>query len=172
MRLLKRSLPKISTMKIPLWAKLLICIVTCLLVGYIGSISTQETINGWYATLEKPSYNPPNWIFAPVWTTLYCLMGISAALVWHQGWGKNEVSNSLMFFLFQLVLNGLWSTVFFGMQSLSGAMVIIICLWIVLLITLLRFYKISKVAGLLLVPYILWVSFATLLNASILSLNT
>ena len=142
------------------------------MVGFIGSIATQEGLESWYSTLEKPSFNPPDYIFAPVWTALYVMMGIAAGLVWHQGWQRKEVSNALMFFLTQLVLNGLWSTVFFGIQDLTAALVIIVLLWIMIGITTRKFFSIQSWAGILMLPYFLWVTFATVLNAAILSLNS
>lgn len=158
-------------MKVPFWAKLAITIFLCFMMGYLGSIATMQTLDRWYMTLVKPSFNPPNWIFAPVWFALYLMMGIAAALVWQKGWHRPDVSNSLMFFLLQLVLNGLWSTVFFGMQSLQGGLFIIILLLISLLITTKRFWAISSPAAILMVPYLAWVGFATVLNASLLALN-
>ncbi len=140
-------------------------------MGFLGGISTESAVNEWYVTLNKPSFNPPNYLFAPVWTVLYILMGVSAALVWNAGWEKHQVSNSLMVFLAQLVLNGLWSTVFFGMRSPVGGMVIIALLAVVLLLTIVKFFRVSKTSALLLLPYLLWVLFAAVLNASIVSLN-
>ncbi len=141
------------------------------MMGYLGSVATMQTLDSWYMTLVKPSFNPPNWIFAPVWSLLYLTMGIAAALVWHKGWHRNDVSNSLMLFLLQLVLNGLWSTVFFGMQSIQGGLVIILILLITLLITTKRFWPISKAASVLMFPYVAWVGFASVLNAALLALN-
>ncbi len=158
-------------MGIPLWAKILITITTCFLVGYLAGVSTELTIDTWYAALEKPAFSPSTWIFIPVWVLLYLLMGIAAGLVWHKGWEEEAVSHSLMVFLAQLVLNGLWSTVFFGTQSPVAGLVIIILLWIVLGLTILRFWYLSKVAAILLIPYLLWVTFVIVLNGAIVSLN-
>ena len=157
--------------KVPLWAKITIGVVTCLLVGFLAGISTKEVIDTWYASLNKPSFNPPNWIFAPVWTLLYSMMGISAGIIWHQGWGRNEVSSALMLFLAQLVVNGLWSVIFFGTQSPKAALIIIVGLWILLFYTIRKFLLLNRWAGYLLIPYLLWVSFATLLNGGIVYLN-
>lgn len=151
--------------------KLIISIVVCLAAGAIGSIFTADAIPGWYATLNKPSFNPPNWLFGPVWTTLYIMMGISLFLIWKEGTGNALVKPALTMFIAQLVLNLLWSIVFFGMQSISGGLVIIILLWIAIVFTIMRFYKISSIAGILLIPYLLWVTFASVLNFFFYRLN-
>jgi len=132
----------------------------------VGSIFTTSAIPGWYATLQKPSFSPPNFLFAPVWTTLYILMGISLALILNK---KNKTA--IIFFVVQLVLNSLWSILFFGLKSPKLAFVEIIFLWLAILITILKFFKISKLAGWLFVPYLLWVSFASFLNLTIVKLN-
>ena len=152
--------------------KLLASIIVCQLAGLIGSIFTVTAIPTWYAALQKPAFNPPNWIFAPVWTSLYLLMGISAFIIWRKGLSSSGVKEALIVFVVQLILNASWSIVFFGLKSpLSGAVVIII-LWIAILFTVVRFFKISMTASLLLLPYLLWVSFAAVLNISIWLLNT
>ena len=149
----------------------LVFVVLVELVGVIGSIFTSPAIPTWYATLNKPSFNPPNWIFAPVWTLLYLSMGISAFLIWEKGINKKEVRIALLIFGSQLILNVLWSYLFFGLKSPSLAFVGIIVLWLAITATIYAFYKISKPAGLILIPYILWVTFAAFLNFSILILN-
>lgn len=146
-------------------------IVVCEGAGLIGSLATFPSIPTWYASLEKPAFNPPNWLFGPVWATLYALMGIAAFLVWRQGIRKREVKIALGIFLVQLVLNSLWSIVFFGLNSLLGGLVVILPLWVAILLSIVTFYRISKTAGVLLIPYILWVSFATILNFSLWQLN-
>jgi tryptophan-rich sensory protein len=151
--------------------KLVLSIAACLAAGAIGSIFTMDSIPGWYATLNKPSFNPPNWVFGPVWTTLYILMGISLFLVWREGSGNSLVKPAITIFIVQLVLNALWSVVFFGMHSTSGGLAIIILLWIAIAITIVKFLKISSLAGILLVPYLLWVTFASILNFFIYRLN-
>ncbi len=151
--------------------KLIISIVICLAAGAIGSIFTADAIPGWYATLNKPSFNPPNWLFGPVWTALYIMMGISLFLIWKEGTGNTLVRPALTIFIAQLILNLLWSIVFFGMQSISGGLVIIILLWIAIVFTITKFYKISSVAGILLIPYLLWVTFASVLNFFFYRLN-
>lgn len=149
----------------------LVFVVVVELAGVIGSIFTSPAIGTWYATLNKPSFNPPNWIFAPVWTLLYLSMGICAFLIWEKGFNKKQVRTALLIFALQLFLNVLWSFLFFGLKSPSLAFVGIIVLWLAIAATIYVFYKISKPAGLILIPYILWVTFATLLNFSILILN-
>lgn len=151
--------------------KLILSIVICQAAGLIGTIFTMDSIPTWYAALNKPSFNPPNWLFGPVWTVLYLMMGISLFIVWKEDLKNKVVKSAFTVFMIQLFLNTIWSIVFFGMQSLSGGLIIIILLWIMILITILKFMKISRVAGILLIPYLLWVSFATFLNFSILKLN-
>ncbi|HEY4503735.1 MAG TPA: TspO/MBR family protein [Candidatus Paceibacterota bacterium] len=151
--------------------RLIITITISELAGIIGSIFTFSAIPTWYATLAKPTLNPPSWIFGPVWTTLYALMGISAFLVWKKGWDHKDVRKALGVFLFQLVLNAVWSIIFFGLHSPLWALVNIIFMWLAIVWTMVIFYKISKPAMWLLLPYILWVSFASYLNYSIWILN-
>ena len=150
---------------------ILICVLVCELAGFIGSVFTTPSIPGWYAGLAKPSFNPPNWVFAPVWTTLYALMGIAAYLVYEKGRKNREGRKALTVFGAQLVLSALWSIVFFGAHMILGGVIVIIILWGMILVTILFFNKISKAAACLLVPYILWVGFATVLNFSLYVLN-
>jgi len=158
-----------NNLSLPL--KMVIGAAICLAIGSASGIATASSVNTWFVTLNKPSFNPPSWLFAPVWTVLYALMGVAAALVWHEGWEKSTVKNALLFFGIQLLLNSLWSILFFGIKRPDLAFIEIIILWVVLLITILKFTKIKKVAGYLLIPYILWVSFATVLNGAIWQLN-
>lgn len=151
--------------------KLIISIVACQCAGLIGSVFTAPAIPTWYAALQKPQFTPPNWLFAPAWFTLYLLMGIAAFLVWRQGLENKTIRNALIIFLVQLVLNSLWSIGFFGLQSPLYGVIIITALWITILFTILRFFKVSTTAGALLLPYIGWVTFAAILNVSILWLN-
>lgn len=151
--------------------KLVVSIVACLAAGGIGSIFTRSAIPTWYATLEKPAFSPPNWLFAPVWTFLYILMGVAAFLVWRQGSGNRRVSSALIVFLIQLILNALWSVVFFGLESPLYGLIVISLLWVAILVTVIQFFKISRVASALLWPYLLWVAFAAVLNSSIWLLN-
>jgi len=151
--------------------KLILSIVICQAAGLIGTVFTLDSIPTWYAALNKPSFNPPNWLFGPVWTILYLMMGISLFIIWKEDLKNKVVKSAFTVFMIQLFLNTIWSIVFFGMQSLAGGLIIIVLLWIMILITILKFMKISRVAGILLIPYLLWVSFATFLNFSIFKLN-
>jgi translocator protein len=151
--------------------KLIITLVACQLAGIIGSIFTVSAIPCWYAQLLKPELNPPNWIFGPAWTILYILMGISAFLIWKKGFEKKEIKIALTVFIFQLFLNAIWSIIFFGLKNPFWAFIEIIILWLAILGTIIIFYKISKPAAILLIPYIFWVSFAAYLNYSIWQLN-
>lgn len=151
--------------------KLFIAIIVSELAGIIGSVFTTSSIDGWYSGIVKPALNPPAWIFGPVWTTLYALMGIAAFLVWKKGWNRRDVKIALAIFLGQLALNTLWSIIFFGLHSPGGAFIEIIFLWLAIATTIVAFAKISKTSAWLLAPYILWVSFASYLNYSIYVLN-
>lgn len=151
--------------------KLFISLVGCQLVGIISSPITAGAIPTWYQTLEKPFFSPPNWLFAPAWITLYLLMGVSVYLIWLQGWKKKAVRHALRWFWAQLALNFLWTPLFFGLRSPVLGLIDIIILDILVIITIRTFYPISKTAGYLLVPYTLWISFATALNAAIVLLN-
>lgn len=151
--------------------KLILCLVICQLAGIIGVFFTIDSIPTWYAALNKPSFNPPNSIFAPVWTILYVMMGISMFLIWKEGLKNKDVKNAFIFFIIQLVLNALWTIVFFGAHSALGGLIIIVLLWITVLYCIISFRKISRIASVLLIPYLLWITFATLLNYYILILN-
>jgi len=151
--------------------KLVVSLVACQLAGVVGSIFTTSAIPTWYAALEKPPFTPPSWLFAPAWITLYLLMGISAFLIWRRGFDNRQVKIALIIFLVQLVLNALWSVVFFGLESPLYGIVVIVVLWVAILLTMLRFWKLSTAAGALLLPYLLWVTFASMLNISIFILN-
>lgn len=150
--------------------KLLISIVSCQIVGLLGSFATYSSIRTWYPTLIKPSFTPPNFIFAPVWTVLYILMGIAAYLIWEER-KKDKVRVALWFFVAQLVINFSWSFVFFGLQSTFGGLVVIVLLWSVIVKLINLFYPINKTAAYLLTPYLLWVTFAGALNVAFWILN-
>jgi tryptophan-rich sensory protein len=145
-------------------------IVLCLAVGGVGSYATLPEIPTWYATLAKPSFNPPNWIFGPVWTTLYILMALAAWLVWRTA-GWPGAAGALGLFLFQLALNLAWSFIFFAWHRLGLALVEVLVLLAAIVATALAFRRHSRLAALLLIPYICWVTFASLLNAMIWRLN-
>ena len=159
-------------------AKLFIAVSVSELAGIIGSVFTISAIPTWYAGLVKPALNPPAWVFGPAWTTLYALMGIALFLVWKQH--SNILENVRMLrmwkigiaaFFVQLFLNAIWSIIFFGLQNPGWALVDIVLLWLAILATIIAFYKISKPAAWLLVPYIAWVSLASYLNYMLWVLN-
>jgi len=150
---------------------LLPSIIVCLSAGLIGSLFTFAAIPTWYAALTKPSFSPPNWIFGPVWTTLYILMGIAMYLVWKKGTKKKSVRQALALFLIHLGFNAGWSIVFFGLHSIFGGMVVIIILWGLIVAVIREFYRIDRQAAYFLIPYFVWVSFAGVLNFSLLLLN-
>lgn len=154
------------SIKIP---QLLLSIGLCLGAGVLGSVFTTSAIPAWYATLNKPVFSPPNWIFGPVWTTLYILMGISLYLVWTSK-GKLK-HNAINLFFIQLGLNVLWSILFFGLKNPALALAEIIALWVTIFLTIKYFYPVSRLAAYLLIPYLLWVSFASILNLAIVLLN-
>ncbi|MFA6296946.1 MAG: TspO/MBR family protein [Candidatus Paceibacterota bacterium] len=158
-------------MKIPTFIKLIIAILISEIIGSIGSIFTISSIGRWYTTLARPELAPPNWIFGPVWTTLFALMGIASFLVWQKGLENKKVRTALVLFIIQFTLNILWSFVFFWLHNPGGAFIEIIFLWIAIFATIISFFKVSKCAGYLLIPYILWVSFAGYLNYMIWVLN-
>lgn len=144
--------------------KLVASIVICQAAGLAGSFFTTPTIPTWYATLKKPSFTPPGWIIGIVWISLFLLMGIALFLVWRKGLTDKYVKTAMIIFGVQLVLNVLWSFLFFGLRSPIAGLVEIVILWIAILMTILYFCRISGTAGILLVPYILWVTFAAFLN--------
>ena len=151
--------------------KLIISIIIPFIAAAIGSFFTSSAVMTWYTTLQRPSFSPPNWIFAPVWTILYLLMGISLYLVWREGWDNKDVKKGMIVFFIHLVLNAAWSIIFFGLQLPFYAFVEIIFLWFSIYLTMLLFSNVSRKAAYLLVPYILWVSFALVLNYFIFILN-
>lgn len=152
--------------------KCIIAVTISELAGVIGSLFTAPAIqSGWYATLSRPAVAPPSWVFAPVWTMLFALMGVAAFLVWKRGLHRKEIKIALGIFVGQLALNTLWSVIFFGLHNPGGALVEIIILWFAILATIIAFAKISRPAAWLLVPYIVWVSFAGYLNYWIWRLN-
>jgi translocator protein len=151
--------------------KLIISILIPVLVGAISGYFTTSGVNGWYALANKPWFNPPNWIFAPVWSMLYVLMGIALFLVWKADAPKDIKQTAIILFVVQLVLNFFWSIIFFKFQQPGWAFAEIILMWLMILLTIFWFGKINAAAAWLLVPYICWVSFASVLNYSIWRLN-
>ena len=150
--------------------KLIGLIFICFLPGIIGGFFTANNLYPWFSLLTKPSFNPPSWIFSPVWTVLYTLMGIALFLVLKADNFKYK-ARGIVFFTIQLVLNGLWSIVFFGLHQLLLAFVVIIALLVFIILSIIEFYKFSKPASYILIPYLIWVSFASVLNLSLYLLN-
>jgi benzodiazapine receptor len=140
------------------------------LAAFVGNYFTMPSIPTWYASLNKPSFSPPNWLFGPAWTVLYILMTVSAFLIWQKR-ENPQTKKALTFYFIQLTLNTLWSIIFFGWHNLGLAFAEIVFLWFFILLTLINFYKVKKLTGILFIPYILWVSFAAILNFAIWQLN-
>ncbi len=152
--------------------KLVISILICQAAGFLGSIFTTPKIATWYAGVVKPSFNPPNYLFGPVWTLLFILMGISLYIIWISKFKDKAYKKEVItIFAIQLILNIFWSILFFGLESPMLAFFEIMALWISILATIIGFYKISRIASFILIPYILWVSFASVLNFFIWKLN-
>lgn len=151
--------------------RLIISIAIPLIIGGLSGFFTATGVDSWYQTILKPSWNPPSWIFGPVWTALYVMMGISLYLVWKSNVEQNIKKKAITFFALQLTLNFFWSLIFFMLHSPGWALVEIVVLWLFILLTIFAFAKSSKAAAWLLVPYISWVSFASILTYTIWQLN-
>lgn len=151
--------------------KIILVVVVCVTIGYLSGMVTRDSITTWYPTLVKPVFNPPNWIFGPVWSLLYVMMGIAAGIIWTSNFEEKMVKKALGFFAIQLALNALWSYLFFGLHNPLLALIEIIILWLLIFETYNQFRTINKTASYLLLPYLAWVSFATVLNFSIWWLN-
>jgi tryptophan-rich sensory protein len=151
-------------------AALIVSMGTCLLVGVSGSLVTATSVREWYPHIQKPSWTPPSAVFGPVWTVLFLLMGVSAWLIWRESVGSSRLT-ALLIFVTQLVLNGTWSVLFFGLRSPGWAVLEIVLLWSSIVATMIAFVRISRLAAGLLLPYLLWVSYAAALNGAIWSLN-
>jgi benzodiazapine receptor len=151
--------------------KLALSVVICLVPGFLGSMVTARAIPEWYAFIEKPDFTPPSWVFGPVWTALYVSVGVSLFLIWRRGTAAKSSKLALTVFFIQLVLNGLWSPAFFGLRSPGLGLIVIVALLAAILLTVVLFYRISRRAGFLLLPYLAWVGFAVVLNLSIFLLN-
>ncbi|QTE39962.1 TspO/MBR family protein [Mucilaginibacter gossypii] len=149
----------------------LISLLIVLFIGFVASLVTRPEIAGWYSTLKKPSFNPPPWLFAPVWTAIYIMIATAAYLVWKHRSRKPVYIIARSIYFIQLILNFSWSIVFFGMHQIAAAAVVIILLWLSIVANINWFNKFSRIASWLLVPYLLWVSFASILNVSIYFLN-
>lgn len=156
------------------WIKLIIALILPQLAGLIGSLATAQAISTWYVSLNRLNFAPPNWLFAPVWILLFILMGIAFYLIWAKTVKKEEKKlqdRAIRLFLIQLVFNTLWSIIFFGQQLLFLAFLEIIMLWILILLTILQFKKLNQLSAYLMIPYLLWVSFAGILNLAFALLN-
>lgn len=151
--------------------RLILSIIICQAAGLFSMFVPMGSENAWYNSLAKPTFNPPDEVFAPVWITLYFLMGISLFLVWREGLKNKEVKAAFNIFMVQLVLNAFWSHIFFGAQSTLGAFILICVLIVLIVLTIMKFFKISRLAGMLLIPYLLWVLFAASLNFVFWQLN-
>ncbi len=149
--------------------KFIISIILPQLIGGVGALVTISSVGSWYQTIDKPFFTPPSWVFGPAWTTLYLLMGIALFLIWKSDHPSKKTA--LWLFGIQLVLNGIWSPAFFGLESPILGLVVIVPLWILIVVCIKVFFPIHKTASYLMVPYLLWVSFATALNAGIWYLN-
>ena len=147
-----------------------ICLVACFVAAGLGALFTGPAVGTWYQQIRKPSFSPPDWVFGPVWTALYTMMAVAAWLIWRKGdvTGRNV---ALALFAIQLTLNAAWSPIFFGLKSFGGAFVDIVALWLAIAATFVAFLRVSMPAGLLLAPYLAWVSFAAVLNYAIWRLN-
>lgn len=150
---------------------LVVFVAICFSAGFIGSFFTAASLSDWYASLNKPLFNPPNWVFAPVWSTLYLLIGISGWLVWRRR-GENRVALVLSLFSLQLLLNAFWSVIFFGLREPGWAALEIVLLWAAIALYAVAAWRVSKAASLLMLPYLAWVGFAAVLNFSIWLLNS
>ncbi len=158
-------------MTFKLGIRILAAMGICFFIGFLGELATQANIEDWYPSLNKPWFNPPDWIFGPVWTVLYILMGISAGIVWDKGFYHKWVKVALYHFAFQLLLNGFWSLLFFGLKEPFWALLDIIALFVILLFTIEWFKVVNETAGYLLIPYAVWVLFVAVLNFEIWRLN-
>ncbi|PQJ33323.1 TspO protein [Salinibacter sp. 10B] len=164
-------MPRSSRWTLPPWSQAVLAVLACEAVGLLAGWGTQASVRTWYPTLVKPSFTPPGWLFAPVWTVLYALMGIAAFLVWKGRTEDTESQQALVLFAGQLVLNGAWSFAFFGARSPILGLIVITALWGMVVWTTDRFFRVRRVAGALLVPYLAWVTYAWALNVGIWLLN-
>lgn len=150
---------------------LILAIVICQMAGVIGSVFTFDAIPTWYVTLQKPTFSPPNWVFGPVWVTLYTLMGISIFIIWQEGIKNKKVKEAVYWFGAQLFFNAIWSIIFFGLKDVFLALVVISIMWVLIVVTITKFWKINKISAYILLPYLAWVSLASVLNYNIWILN-
>jgi len=157
-----------SIREIPKW---IVSIIIVYIAGAIGTLFTLKEITTWYVYLAKPGWAPPNWIVGPIWSTLYILIGTSLFLIWRKGLGRKDVQIAILIFAVQLTINVIWSLVFFGSHSIFGGLIMVIILWVAIIINMFVFYRISKPAGLLLIPYLVWVTIASYLQYNLFILN-
>ena len=157
-----------SIREIPKW---IVSIIIVYIAGAIGTLFTLKEITTWYVYLAKPEWAPPNWIVGPIWSTLYIFIGSALFLIWRKGLGRKDVQVALVVFAVQLIINVVWSLVFFGSHSIFGGLIMVILLWIAIVINIFVFYRISKSAGLLLIPYLVWVTIAAYLQYNLFVLN-
>jgi benzodiazapine receptor len=151
--------------------KLLISIIVCQGVGVIGSVFAARAISSWFSELNHPSFTPPDWLYAPVGIIVYLLMAIAAFLIWWRGLHIKPVRVAMILFIIQLVLSLIWAFVLFGLQSILYGLIAVVVLWIMLLFTIIQFYKVSTAAGNLMIPCIIWITFAIVLNGTLYLLN-
>ena len=151
--------------------QLILAVLFCEFAGVLGAVLTATGQSPWYQNLHKPSFNPPPWVFGPVWTALYALMGVALYLVWERRGSSAAGPMALALFFVQLLLNAAWTPVFFGLHALRLSVAVILVLWVAIVVTIVAFRRISPVAAAILIPYLLWVTFASVLNVSILILN-
>lgn len=149
--------------------RIIVSAVLCVLLGSAGALFTAPEIQGWYQSLNKPSWNPPNWLFGPVWTLLYLLMGIAAGIIWNSN--AADKKSALQVFILQFILNSAWSFLFFNRHWIGVALIEIVLLFLLLLRTIFLFQKVNRTAAYLLIPYAAWVAFAACLNAAFYVLN-
>jgi len=158
-------------MKPAVVVKFIVCLGVTFLAPFVGSLFTRQAVSDWYVHLNKPFFTPPGWLFGPVWTVLYLLMAVAAFLIWQKGLADPIVKIALALYMLQLVLNALWTPIFFGAKMPLLAFIEIIFLWIAIILTIIAFFRVSKPAAILLAPYILWTSFAAVLNFALWWLN-
>ncbi|MGD9403038.1 MAG: tryptophan-rich sensory protein [bacterium] len=151
--------------------KLAFSVIICMIPAFVGAMINAKAIPTWYAFANKPPFSPPDWIFAPVWTGLYILMAVALFLIWRKGIDFPGVAVAIWAFAVQLLLNGLWTPVFFGLRAPLAGLVVIGLLWVAILITIVKFFALSRAAAVMLIPYLAWVSFATAVNAAFYLLN-
>ncbi len=161
---------KTNTMFKSLLFKILISCFVCLALSVLSGVSVANQVVDWYSTINKPTWNPPSYVFAPVWTILYILIGIAGARIWHFGEGALR-KQALLLFIIQLILNYSWTPIFFGLHNISLSLVVILTLVFLIILTIRLFMKIDRPAAYLLIPYLIWVTFASYLNYSIFMLN-